>query len=224
VYLTFLKAMIVEAVKNTFDDEYPVTQFRNVWTSIEYPIKQQNYPGIWVDYEDARPLQIAGIDHKEIDPDGRPFTRWKFAGHATFTVVAFSSQERDALYDEMVRVIAFGRQNAMTDRFRSYIEGNDLIACNFDFDTIQPGGNAAAPGTPWGSDEVIYEKSFSMQALGEFVVDPENIELVPLSAIIVTARTGGTEDDPENPQTVTIDQNASDDPNYPVGTGLGEWH
>jgi hypothetical protein len=221
MYLTHLKAMIVGAIKTTFDDQYPVSQFRDVWSSIEYPIQKQNYPGVWVDYEDARKLEIAGIAHQETDPEGRPFTRWKFGGYATFTVVAFSSLERDTLYDELVRVIAFGRQNAATSRFRTFIETNDLIACNFDFDTIQPGSNAAAPGTPWGSDEIIYEKSFSMQAIGEFTVDPEDGVIVPLSAIIVTGRQGGTEDDPIGEQSVTIDQNASDDPNYPVGTG--EW-
>jgi hypothetical protein len=221
MYLTHMKAMIVGAIKETFDSQYPVARFRDVWTSIEYPIQKQNYPGIWVDYEDARPLEIAGIDHKEVDPDGRPYTRWKFGGHATFTIAAMTSLERDTLYDEMVRVIAFGRQNAATSRFRTFIENNELIATNFDFDTIQPGGNAAAPGTPWGSDEIIYEKSFSMQAIGEFTVDPDDVTLIPLSAIIVTGRQGGTEDDPIAEQSVTIDQNASDDPNYPVGAG--EW-
>jgi len=222
MYLTHLKAMVRVAVINTFDDQYPVEKFRKVWCSVEYPIQQQNYPGIWVDYDDAKPLEVAGISHVETDEEGRPFTRWKFGGHATFTVVALSSLERDMLYDELVRVIAFGRQSTLTYRFRQYVQGNDLIACNFDFDTIQPGGNAAMSGTPWGSDEVIYEKSFSLQAIGEFVVDPEDGEIVPLSKIIVTGRTGGTEDEPVNPQTAEITQNASDDPSF-ANADVGQW-
>jgi hypothetical protein len=222
MYLTHVKAMVREAVKNTFDSQYPVEQFRNVWCSIEYPNQPQNYPGIWVDYDDAKPLEVAGISHVEADDEGRPYTRWKFGGHASFTVAAFTSYERDLLYDELVRVIAFGRQNTLTHRFRQYVENNDLIACNFDFDTIQPGGNGAMPGTPWGSDEVIYEKSFSLQALGEFTVDPDTGGIVPLSRIIITGRTGGTEDEPVNPQTVEVTQNASDDPNF-ANADIGQW-
>lgn len=220
-YLSHVKAMAVGAVRTTFDGQYPVEQFRNVWCSIEYPEQRQNYPGIWIDYDDAKNVQRAGIDHIEIDDQGRPFTRWRFGGHVTFTVVAFTSLERDELYGELVKVIAFGHQNAQTERFRTYVENNGLVACNYDFDQIIPGGSGAAPGTPWGSDEMIYEKSFSLQAQGEFVIDPSDGVLVPLSKILITGRTGGTEDVPVGARTVEIDVNASDDPNYPVGAG--EW-
>jgi hypothetical protein len=214
MYLRALKALVVDALGNTFgtpdapSTDYPNPNFRKVNISIEYPVKPQNYPGIWVDYEDASPLQIAGIAHLETDPDGHPYTRWKYAGHVTYTVVAFSSLERDELYDELVRTIAFGAQNAATSRFRYEIENNtDLIACNMDFDTLQPSGAAAAPGTPWGSDEVIYERTISQQAIGEFVVDPATGALVNLSKIIITGRTDGTEDAPIDPHEVDITAN-----------------
>jgi hypothetical protein len=207
MYLRYLTTAVLEALKVTFDVEYPNVKFRDINISLEYPVKQQNYPGIWVGYEDASPLAIAGIAHREIDPDGKPYTRWKFAGHVTYTVVAFTSQERDELYDELVRTIAFGAQSTVTSQFRRAIESNDFIGMNFDFDTLQPSGAAAAPGTPWGSDEIIYERTISQQAIGEFVVDPATGALLPLSEIIVTARTGGTEDDPENAFTVEIDHN-----------------
>jgi hypothetical protein len=76
-----------------------------------------------------------------------------------------------------------------------------------DFDTLQPSGAAAAPGTPWGSDEIIYERTISQQVVGEFVVDPATGALLPLSEITVTARTGGTEDDPENAWTAEVTHN-----------------
>jgi hypothetical protein len=207
MYLRYLTTAVLEALKTTFDVEYPNVKFRDINISLEYPVKQQNYPGIWVGYEDASPLSIAGIAHREIDPEGHPYTRWKFAGHVTYTVVAFTSQERDELYDELVRTIAFGAQSVATSQFRTAIETNDFIGCNLDFDTLQPSGAAAAPGTPWGSDEIIYERTISQQVVGEFVVDPATGALLPLSEIIVTARTGGTEDDPENAWTAEVTHN-----------------
>lgn len=215
MYLRAIKALAVDALVQTFGTKtspnstpYPNPKFNNTLNiSIEYPVAPQNYPGIWVDYDDASPLQVAGIAHVETDPEGKPYTRWKYAGHLSYTVVAFTSLERDELYDEVVRTIAFGAQNNTTSRFRQTIENNDLIACNLDFDTLQPGGSAAAPGTPWGSDEIIYEKTITQQALGEFIVDPDTGVVIPLSKIIVTGRTDGTEEAPINPTEVGITSN-----------------
>lgn len=192
MYIRYLKTAITEALQAVFDDEFPNEQFRNVWTSVEYPIKQQDFPGIWLDYEDAQPLTHAGIGHIEGLETGYPYTRWRFQGHATFTVVAFTSLQRDELYDELIGVIAFGSQSIVKGQFRQTIENNEFIAMNWDFDTVEPSGVSAAPGTPWGSDEVIYERSCSMQVIGEFVPDPEQHQLVNLSKITVEGRMEGT--------------------------------
>jgi len=191
MYLTRLKGMLVESLKTTFDADYVEPDFRNIHCSIEYPIEPQNYPGIWVDYEDTGPLQIAGIDHSETsEPDinlaVNRYTRWKYAGYASYTVVALTSLERDRLFDEMIRVIAFGKESTETRVFRQLVESNDFIAANFDFDRIQPRGNAAAPGTPWGTDEIIYERTLNMEVIGEFVSDAITGQLVPLSAVVLT--------------------------------------
>jgi len=191
VYLTKLKGMLVESLQGTFDADYPEPDFRDVHCSIEYPVDPQDYPGIWVDYEDTAPLQIAGIDHTENSaPDTdlavNRYTRWKYDGYASYTVVALTSLERDRLFDQLVRVIAFGRESTETRAFRDLIETNDFIAANFNFDTIQVRGNAAAPGTPWGTDEILYERTLNMEVIGEFISDAITGQLVPLSAIILT--------------------------------------
>jgi hypothetical protein len=191
MYLRFLKTTVKEALEQTFDGEYPNTRFRNVHCSVEYPIDVQEYPSIWVDYEDSASLAIAGIDHTEFNPDGHggfvPSTRWRFQGYISLTLVALTSQERDDLYDEVVRVMAFGRQSPATAQFRTYIENNDFIACNFDFDQIEPKGSVAAPGTPWGTDELIYERGLNMEVIGEIVVDDATGALLPLSGVTFTA-------------------------------------
>lgn len=204
MYLIPLKALMVHALRVTFDEEYVEPDFRNLRVGIEYPVEAQQMPGIWVDYDDTAPLRQAGVAHRETDvldvasgTLSAPHTRFRFEGTATFTIVALSSRERDRLYDELIRVLAFGAENTFTSQFRQTIEDNDLIAVNAKFDELSVGGNAASPGTPWGTDEIIYEKTISLDLLGEFVADPVAGDLVPLSAIIVEAVVDITLEDPD---------------------------
>ena len=113
----------------------------------------------------------------------RRFTRWRFQGEASFTVVAMSSLERDRLYDEVVKVIAFGTESEQTSEFRTFIEDNEFLAVNFDFDEIETRGFAATLGTPWQTDEMIYEGEIAMECFGEFISDGQSQTLVPISAI-----------------------------------------
>lgn len=216
-YLTHLKTMNVEALRETFDDEYPVERWRGIHVSIEYPIEQANYPGIWVDYSDVGKLTIAGVDHKEyattVEDGAIPFTRWKFTGYVSYTVTALTSLERDLLYDEMVKILAFGKFDPMRSRFRKYIEDNDFIAANMDFDEIEPQGNAAAPGTPWGTDEIIYERTLNMEIMGEFVSSAETGELLRLSEIVFVGHAVGPDEE------INLEEILA-----PQGDGPSDWH
>lgn len=192
-YLTVTKTAVVQALRQCFDGDYPEEDFRDVNASIEFPNEEQHYPGIWVNYSDSAPLTSAGIDHHEFtDPstDGyrRQFTRWRFTGSFAFTVVALSSLERDRLYDELVRVIAFARENDQVPEFRAYVEDNEFVAMNINFDTIEVQGNSAAPGTPWGTDEYIYEITLVLEVIGEFISEGSTGSLAPLSMIKVIGR------------------------------------
>jgi hypothetical protein len=155
---------------------------------IEYPIERARYPGVWVQYEDTGELTIAGIGHVEYtvnQPAGTfgELTRWRFQGRVSLTISAMTSLERDRLYDEVVRTFAFGAYNDDLRVFRHKIEDNDLIAMNANFDNLQPFGDMASQGTPWGTDEMIYEKSVSFDVIGEFVGDRYLRSLVPLSQV-----------------------------------------
>lgn len=192
-YLVHLKTTLVQALRECFDGDYPEEDFRDIRCSIEFPIDQADYPGIWVNYSDTAPLISAGIDHHEFTeptPEGyvRQFTRWKFTGYASFTVVALTSLERDRLYDELVRVIAFTRESDQVPEFRAYIESNEFIAMNGNFDEIDVQGNSASPGTPWGTDEYIYEVTINLEVIGEFISDGSTGSLAPLSMIKVIGR------------------------------------
>lgn len=188
MYLVHLKTAIVEAFRAVYDADYPVEELRSINISIEFPIEQAQYPCYWVNYDDTAELSVAGIGHEEIRSDGdgyQRYTRWKFAGTISVTAVALSSRERDMLYDELVRVFAFGRYTEPTNQFRQKIEGNDLVAMQINFDNLRPSGDNAAQGTPWETAEMVYEKSLSMDVIGEFVGDPITQSIVPLGEVRV---------------------------------------
>jgi hypothetical protein len=203
MYLTRLKTVLTVALRETFDAEYVHPQFRGIHISIEYPEKRDNFPGVWVDFEPMGELIRAGIDHGEYrESEANPtravrFTRYRVQGNATYTVVALTSRERDALFDEVVRTFAFGSEHQSTKDYRRYIETNDLIAINMDFDSIAQRGFAASPGTPWNTDDIVYEATISMNLVGEFMSDNATGELLPISAIVVSPLVeGDSGDDP----------------------------
>lgn len=188
MFLVPLKTLLTDAMKVTFDEDYPVAQFQNLKVSIEFPIERTDFPSIWVDFEMAGQLQNAGVAHQELAVGNTTvgtLSRWRFQGYAVFTIFAFTSLERDLLFDEVLKVLAFGKEVSATAVFRNYIENNDLIACNFDFDQVAMGQMSTTPGTPWGTDELMYEVSVRMECLGEFVSDGLQIIKVPLSKITV---------------------------------------
>lgn len=188
MFMTHLKTALVDAMRQTLDAEYPEGDFRDIRVSIEYPVEQEDYPSIWVDFHATANLEIAGINHREYDvgdaDESRPFSRWRFQGAASYTAVALTSLERDRLLDQLIRIMAFGHEQPETSEFRSLIESNDFIAMNFDFDKITVSGTAATPGTPWGTEEMVYEASIQMDCIGEFVSEGAALTLVPLREVV----------------------------------------
>lgn len=191
MYRVPLKTAVTEALGSVFTDSHPNPDFRGEnkpLVSIEYPIEKAHYPGIWVQYADDSEITIAGIGHVEqvVDEVGGTVgqaSRWKFSGSVTMTIVTLSSLERDRLFDEVVRIYVGARFNPELSSFRTRIESNDLIAINANFDDIEPFGDAAPMGTPWGTDEIIYEVSLRFDVIGEFMTDTLVTELVPLSQV-----------------------------------------
>lgn len=188
MFVSSTKTLLTEAIKRTFDADYPIEQFRNLHASIEFPALRQNYPGIWVDF-DPTDVRIAGIGHVEEtegeDGSWSRFKRWRFGGNATFTLVAMTSLERDLLLDEVVKVIAFGEETAQRSEFRAYVEDNEFVRLNLQFDQLSLVGFQHSFGTPWETDESIYEVTVVLAAVGEFVSDGLHGTLASLSEIEV---------------------------------------
>jgi hypothetical protein len=203
-FLREVKAAAVEAVQQSFTILYPepgtAGAFQVPYVSVEYPIRQADYPAVWVDFEVAE-LRTVGIDYSEMQPDGTTWARWRFTGHVTFTVVALSSNERDLIYDQLVALAAFASQSTSPSQFRQTAESTDLIAAEWSFDKVEDRGQAAAPGTPWMTDEMVYERGFALQLIGEFISDPVTFELVTLAEILVTE---SPEADPADTEQIAV--------------------
>lgn len=197
-YLRTIKTTAVNAVEQSFQSRYPAPDAdggtsRQPFVSIEYPVEQAMYPAIWVDYEGAE-LRTVGIAYTQQDAEGNAYARWRFAGHIVFTIVALSSNERDMIYDQLIGVTAFAAQSSFPSTFRQVTENAPLVASVWAFDTVEDRPGAAAPGTPWGTMEVIYERGFAVQVIGEFVSDPYSQALVNLSEIEVVMNMQGFPD------------------------------
>lgn len=202
-YLRTIKTTAVQAIQQSFKARYPEPDAgggtKELFVSIEYPVEEANYPAVWVDYEGSE-LRTVGIAYTEQDASGNVYARWRFAGHVVFTVVALSSNERDMIYDQMIALTAYAAQSDWPSQFRQVVENAPLVAAVWSFDTVEDRPPSAAPGTPWATMDLIYERGFALQVIGEFVSDPNTYELVNLSEIQVVATEQGFPD-----QTSVID-------------------
>lgn len=197
-YMRTIKTTAVQAVQQSFAVLYPAPDpeggSKKPFVSVEYPVEEAEYPAIWVDFEPAE-LRTVGIAYTESDANGTAYARWRFAGHVSFTMVALSSNERDLMYDQLVSLTAFAAQSEFPSVFRQVVENAPLVAAVWSFDSVENNSPSAAPGTPWGTVDMIYERGFAIQVIGEFVTDPYTAEIVPLSAIQVVATETGSPDE-----------------------------
>jgi len=204
MYMAQLITLLTQGVRLTFDANYPVPEFQNLHVSPEFPIIRENYPAVWVDFEPTQPLHTAGIDSfMYTEPDANnvvhAYKKWLFEGYATYTVMALTSLERDRLFDELVKMIAFGQLNPQLSIYRQTIENNEWIATQTDFDQISQRGKSATSGTPWGSDDMLYEITMAMATIGEFISDPSTGEFVLLDEVEFEATTESVAGDPDGP-------------------------
>jgi len=203
MFLAETLTALTEGLKRTFTTDYPVEDFagpRMVGVSIEYPIEAVSYPAVWVGFEPVGNLSNVGIGHTEVvtvEVDGEErfgeVSVWRFEGRSLFTIMTQTSLNRARLMDEVTRVIAFGHLEEGRGAFRQYLIDQDLIRIQLNYDEISITGMAETPGTPWGTDDIVYEVTLSVDTIGEFASTPFG-QFVPLSAIKVIPIEEGTPD------------------------------
>lgn len=154
----------------------------------EYPLTQQDYPGIWVQFS-LTDLRRVGIAHEVLIQEGGvwcPVQEWSFSGRVTLTIVALTSLQRDQLADALITVLAFSRPAQLpapadggiitktgedTRQFRQLMQSiadNPYVSMTINSDTILPGGQGVSQGTPWAQEVLAYEDNYSFDLIGQF--------------------------------------------------------
>lgn len=183
----------VEAIQSYFHDPDYVepndglVRMKDIPVLLDYPQREIDYPGIWLDFTMQGEVQNVGIGHveqDEVDDEVVEVFRWKFGGYVELTVAAMGNLERGLILDELMRAIAVARidQNA-EGVIRKTLLQSDLIGIVPIWESITMSGFGEAQGTPWGTDDVIYEATITLVCTGEVVLNPRTGALVPLSEV-----------------------------------------
>lgn len=162
-----LKSAFIRALRAAFSDSYPNNLMKQISISMEYPMREELYPAVWVQFS-FRDLQKLGINPQYFDEDGREFHVWSFTGRITVNILALANKERDEIASEIIQVYAFSRISDSGKRFRNSIHNEKYIHLQFDEDRIESGGQTISPGTAWNTDQLVYEDSYSFNLIGQF--------------------------------------------------------
>lgn len=225
-----VKGAIVMALRDALQKTTLFDPGQAVYIDLEYPMRQVQYPGIWVQFSTTK-LNRSGIGHEVTvqDPDTGVWSfvqEWTFLGRVTLTIAALRSIDRDRLADALIANIAFARPpnllltqpQADTKQYRSLItalDENPYVSMTLNTDTIVPGGQTISMGTPWKDDELTYEDNYSFDLVGQFNLQFSHDGVYSLAAIEpnLSVMNGAQ---PYNPS-LWLDAI----PSGPVGGGLG---
>jgi len=177
---------VVNALRKTFDNDYPDTSLRNLYIGPDFQYERSKYPAIIIRFEPTT-VRNLGMGHYVVDTDNQGFDRiyhqWYFEGSIAFTVWALSSYQRDVLLDNIMDVIAFGRYKTNTSAFYNEIYDDDFITLNMQTEDIRPGTNSTSE-VPWQAEnEQFYTGSWWTQVTGHFYSDGTTGALVPIRQI-----------------------------------------
>ena len=192
-----VKRAVVTSVRSALGKS-SIANAGQIYVDLEYPTKQEQYPGIWVQFSVTK-LTRAGIGQEEWVQDDAgmwsPVRQWTFVGRITLSVVATTSKDRDRLADQILVMLAFSRPSdpgilyrtdANVQQHRQLWDAlleNPYVSMTLGSDIITPGGQLADPGPPWQPDTVLYEDSFSVDLLGQFSLRFSHDGVYTLSAV-----------------------------------------
>lgn len=193
MFIEAATVIFIEALQAVFDAEHPNPGLRDITVSPEYPSQTARYPALWVQVTPTVALENVGVGHVEYavseqSSEVREVHRWRFGANAEITVVALTNLERAALVDAVATTIAYSRTDGSLGDFRRYIEDNDLVGLTAVWESFTLTGANETQGTPWGSDEIVYEMSLVLELDGEVAFSPSDRTLVPLSQVRIYDR------------------------------------
>jgi hypothetical protein len=181
-----LKRAVITALREAFNDTTLLDPGAQVHIDMEYPLKQIQYPAIWVQFSLSN-LRPAGIGHELIlkntdDPNWtnwEPMREWFFDGRVTLTVLSLTSLQRDRISDALTAMLSFSRPPTQvitnpskdTKRFRQLITSlaeNPYVSVAINHGSLTPGGQSVTPGVPWDEKVMAYEDTLSFEVFGQY--------------------------------------------------------
>src|SRR6478736_3441988 len=136
--ITPVKKLIIRALRATFTAMYPDDKLSELNIDLEYPYKQEQYPGIWVRFSPSK-LQASGLS-PNIYTEDEIYGVWHFEGTISLIVIALSSKERDLIADGIIEAYAFASLMPSASPLYTTITSSNLINMTLQSDIITPGG------------------------------------------------------------------------------------
>jgi hypothetical protein len=180
---------VTNALRKTFDSDYPNLDFRVVYTGPEFQMEAQKYPAIYVAYQESQ-IRNAGLGHRiqAIDTEGmdRLLKQAIALGAIQFTAVALTPLERDALMDALSDILLFSKGgSAAKSTFWKEINDEDYLWLTLSTENIQPGGVSTMPA-PWQSEnDILFSGSYAVNTEAEFFSDFDTSDFVPINKVAV---------------------------------------
>ncbi len=163
--ITPTKKLIIKALRATFTAMYPNSKLSSMNIDMEYPYKQEHYPGIWVRFN-PHTIQASGI-YPNVHADDEIYSVWHYEGTVSLVIIALSSKERDLISDGIIEAYAFAAMMPTASPFYDTITESDLINMTLQSDKITSGGQTETVGTPWDDDKLAYEDRYSFEVVGQ---------------------------------------------------------
>lgn len=163
--ITPTKKLIIRALRATFTALYPNDKMSSMNIDMEYPYKEEHYPGIWVRFSPSK-IQASGL-YPNLHTADEIYAVWHFEGVVSFTIIALSSKERDLISDGVIEAYAFAALMPTASPFYATIAASDLINMTLQSDVLSPGGQTETVGTPWDDDKIAYEDRYSFEVVGQ---------------------------------------------------------
>jgi hypothetical protein len=178
---------VTNALRKTFDADYPDIGFRVVYTGPNFQMEPEKYPAVYVAYGETS-LQSAGLGHRiaAVDEDGmdRLLKQSIAQGTIQFTVMALTPFERDSLLDAVSDLLLFSKDGQISKSvFWKEIHDEDFLSLVLNTENVMPGG-VSSQQAPWqSSNDLIFTGSYAVSSKAEFFSDFETSEFVPINRV-----------------------------------------
>jgi len=171
--------------------------------TVEYPEESQDWPFILVqvrpsvvEWTGIMPDEVVdaanfsdSIDHSTTADSPAPdapsyklIRQGRFEATCMLQIFALSSEERDRIWDNLVKLIMMGRKRSATNNFYTTLENHDLVGLTIMEGSVDAVGDTISMGTPWDPELVSYEAAVQFSMLGTFYADEYTEDLVPLKS------------------------------------------